>query len=222
MINTTIIEMNKMLENTLYMEHGEYKRLKYPVIAIKEIIVNAIIHRDYSLNDDIHIIIYDDRIEIKSPGKLPGYITSKNIYDERFSRNPVIVRLLHKLPNPPNHDIGEGLDTAKNQLHQVGLVPPEIEDKNNAVIVTIRHTRIASLEKILFGIYHENLNERVTNKMLRQASGENDINKVKKTLQRFRSDKLIEVADANASVFKYEYVITEAGKEYMKRNFDFE
>ena len=69
----------------------------------------------YSLNDDIHVKIYDNRIEVISPGKLPRYMTVGNIYDERFSRNPNLVRLLQNLPDPVNHDIGEGLDTARNE-----------------------------------------------------------------------------------------------------------
>ena len=91
-------------------------RLQYPSEALKEILVNAVIHRDYSLNDDIHVRVFDNRVEVQSPGKLPGYMSLDNLYDERFSRNPNIVRMLHNLPNPVNHDIGEGMDTAKNEL----------------------------------------------------------------------------------------------------------
>ncbi|WP_228509283.1 hypothetical protein [Xanthomonas phaseoli] len=54
---------------------------------------------------------------------MPGYMTVENLYEERFSRNPNVVRMLHNLPNPVNHDIGEGLDTAKNELKRAGLVP---------------------------------------------------------------------------------------------------
>ena len=88
--------------------------MKYPSDAISEVVVNAVIHRDYSLSDDIHIKVFDNRVEVISPGKLPGYITLDNIYEERFSRNPNLVRMLHNLPDPVNHDIGEGLDTARN------------------------------------------------------------------------------------------------------------
>ena len=90
MINRTLNAIDSMLEDTLYNIEGAFRRSKYPTSAIKEVIVNAVIHRDYSLSDDIHVIIFDNRIEIKSPGKLPGYITINNIYDERYSRNPIL------------------------------------------------------------------------------------------------------------------------------------
>jgi ATP-dependent DNA helicase RecG len=88
------------------------EKIHYPPEAIHEIVTNAVIHRDYSINDDIHVRIFDDRIEVSSPGGLPGYVTVKNILSERYARNPKIVRLLNKFKNPPNKDIGEGLNTA--------------------------------------------------------------------------------------------------------------
>lgn len=213
LINKTIISIDKMLEDTLYNIDGKYKKSKYPTIAIKEVLVNAIIHRDYSLSDDIHVIIYDNRIEIKSPGKLPGFITVENIYEERYSRNPNIVRMLHKLPEPPNHDIGEGLNTVKNELHQVGLVPPEIIETENSVVIVIRHTKIATIEQVVRDLFRENPNRSITNRKVREASGENDINIVKKSLQRLRKTGYIQLKEEGVNAFKYEYVLGNVGKE---------
>ena len=212
-IDDTLLAIDKILENTLYNIDGQFVKRKYPTTAIKEVVVNAIIHRDYSLSDDIHIIIYDNRIEVKSPGKLPGFITVKNIYDERYSRNPNIVRLLHKLPNPPNHDIGEGLNTVKNELRLVGLVEPEIIEKENAVVVIIKHTQIATLEQIVRDMFVENPKRSITNKQIREASGELDINVVKKKLQRLRKENYIKVKNANVNAFKYEYILSDRGKK---------
>src|SRR5262249_7489720 len=72
------------------------KKLEYPPEAIWETLVNAVIHRDYSISDDIHILIFDNRIEILSPGKLPGYVSIENILDARFSRNSKMVRTLNR------------------------------------------------------------------------------------------------------------------------------
>lgn len=213
MIDRTLHAIDVMLEDTLYNIQGAFRRSKYPTNAIKEIIVNAVIHRDYSLSDDIHVIIYDNRIEIKSPGKLPGYITVDNIYDERYSRNPNIVRLLHNLPNPPNHDIGEGLNTVRNELHDVGLVPPEINETDNSVVVTIKHTRIATIEQIVRDLFREDPKRSITNGLVRDASGELDINIVKKRLQRLRKAGYIKVKNPSVSAFKYEYVLDKVGRE---------
>ncbi|MEP0872699.1 hypothetical protein NDA01_23040 [Trichocoleus desertorum AS-A10] len=140
---------------------------------------------------------------MQSPGRLPGYVTLKNIIDERYSRNPNIVRMLHKLPNPPNHDIGEGLNTAYNAMRKAGLVEPEIRELENAVLVIVEHRRIASLEDAIIEYLEDN--DTVTNKIVRQLTGEDSENKVKKALQKLRRDGVIEVVDSSVSVYKYSY-----------------
>ena len=84
----------------------------YPDETLHEIITNAVLHRDYSIPSDIHIRIYDNRVEVQSPGTLPGHVTTQNILDEQAARNPRLVRLINKFPNAPNKDVGEGLNTA--------------------------------------------------------------------------------------------------------------
>lgn len=180
-------------------------KMQYPADAIQEVLVNAVLHRDYSLNDDIHVKIFDDRIEVTSPGKLPGYMTIENIYEERYSRNPNLVRMLHNLPNPLNHDIGEGLDTVKNELRKVGLVPPTFVEKENTFVVIMRHQKLASLEDVIFEYFKDNPNGYITNKLIRQLSGESNINKVKTALQKLRADKKIEVVDDSVAAFYYQY-----------------
>jgi ATP-dependent DNA helicase RecG len=125
---------------------GKYVKFKYPYSALKELVVNAIIHRDYSLNDDIHIKIFNDRIEIQSPGVLPGYITEGNIFEEHFSRNPKIVRLISKLPDKINYDIGEGLSTVFEEVKIAGLARPEIRSNSNSVLVTINNKSLNAID----------------------------------------------------------------------------
>ncbi len=167
--------------------------------------MNAVIHRDYSLNDDIHVRIFDNRIEIQSPGRLPGYMTIQNIYDERFSRNPNIVRMLHNVPNPVNHDIGEGLDTAKNELKKAGLVDPVFEEKENAFVVVIKHQKIASIEDVIINYFEENPTAELSNKLVRQLSGEDDMQKVKLALQKLRASGHIKPVDEHATAFNFKY-----------------
>lgn len=218
-IHDAIKEVSIILSSVPYSVGGKLVKLKYPTEAIKEILVNAVIHRDYSLSDDIHIRIYDNRIEVQSPGRLPGYITVNNIYDERFSRNPNIVRILHNLPDPVNHDIGEGLDTARNELRKAGLVAPEIKQLENAVLVTIKHQRIASLEDIILEFLGDEQNKMITNKEVRELSGEDDVNKIKKAFQKLRKQKLIvpENEEAHAFKFRYQLAKNKPPKEVEKK-----
>ncbi len=213
-INQVITLVDKLLQGVSVSVGGKLRPAKYPAAALKELLVNAVIHRDYSLNDDIHVRIYDNRIEIQSPGRLPGYITKDNILEERYARNPNIVRCLHKLPDPPNFDIGEGLNTAYNLLREAGLVEPNIEELGNGVRVTVLHKRIASLTDIAKEYLADN--DTVTNKILRELSGEDSENKVKKALQKLREEGLIEPIDPKASAFKFEYRLTAAGRAVLR------
>lgn len=181
-INKVIQWVNAVLKNVSYIDNGKMKPLKYPAEALKELLVNAVIHRDYSINDDIHVRIFDDRIEIQSPGRFPGYITRENIRSDRFSRNTQLVKFLHKLPNPPNKDIGEGLDHAFNEMSRAGLVAPDIREKDNSVCVTVRHKKIASVGECV--INYLKANETISARIAAELSGEGSRAKVNKTLKK--------------------------------------
>ena len=66
------------------------ERVIYPRESIHEIITNAVLHRDYSVNDEIHIRVFDNRIEVQSPGTLAGHVTVSNI----VTAHPVPARVL--------------------------------------------------------------------------------------------------------------------------------
>ncbi|WP_027711897.1 ATP-binding protein [Dickeya chrysanthemi] len=201
----TIEKVKEYVDGASFKDGDNLVKLSYPADALKEILVNAVIHRDYSLNDDVHVKVYDNRIEVLSPGRLPGYMTIENLYEERFSRNPNLVRLLHRLPNPVNHDIGEGLDTAKNELRKAGLVAPEFEERGNNFIVTVKHQTIASIEDVIMKYFYDNPDGHLTNKLARQLSGEDDMQKVKKALQKLRGDGKIKPLDPDAHAFRFKY-----------------
>jgi ATP-dependent DNA helicase RecG len=147
MVKTAVAETVRQVEEIPVLEKGSgFANVTYPREALHEIITNALIHRDYAVNDDVHVRIFENRIEVQSPGSLPGHITPKNILDERFSRNPMVVRLLNKFPDAPNKDVGEGLNTAFAAMRNLELTDPVIEDTGSSVLVIIRHESLASPE----------------------------------------------------------------------------
>jgi len=98
---------------------------RYPERVIKEAITNSIIHRDYRLNQDIKICIFDNRIEFISPGVFPGRINAANIARSgSFARNPLIASNLREFPEPPNIDAGEGVKMMFNLMQSNNLFPP--------------------------------------------------------------------------------------------------
>lgn len=158
--------------------------IRYPNETLHEIITNAVLHRDYSIASDIHIRVFDNRVEVESPGILPGHITTKNILIEQFARNGAIVRLINKFPNPPNKDVGEGLNTAFQAMRALRLKDPTIEDRENSVVVFIRHERLASPEEAVVA-YLESHNE-INNSTARKITGITSENKVKEVFYRLR------------------------------------
>jgi ATP-dependent DNA helicase RecG len=106
-IYSAVVTTKRITEEISSLGTEGLERIEYSTDAIHEINTNAVIHRDYSINDDVHVRIFDNRIEVQSPGPLPGHVTIANILEERAARNPKVVRLLNKFRNPPNKDVGK-------------------------------------------------------------------------------------------------------------------
>ena len=174
---------------TKWTEHGA-EMVSYPPETLHEIITNAVLHRDYSIADDISIRIFDDRVEVESPGTLPGHITVSNILKERFARNPTIVRLINKFPNPPNKDIGEGLRTAFDAMNKMRLRNPEIRQGGQSVTVYIRHTKLESAEDAV--MEYLKTQPQITNSKGRDLTGIRSENTMKEVFVRLAKKNLIE------------------------------
>jgi ATP-dependent DNA helicase RecG len=193
----------RIMRGVTFNVAGRYEALRYPPVAIHEIVTNAVLHRDYAIKDDIRINIYDNRIEVISPGRLPGHITLSNILEERYARNPKIVRLLNKLPDPPNKDIGEGLETTFRSMRDARLKPPVIEELENSVRVTLRHESIASAEEQI--VEYLELHGTIRNSDARRLTGIGSENAMKRIFERMRKNQLIEPVDSRAAKAKYSY-----------------
>ncbi|MGQ9910087.1 MAG: ATP-binding protein [Candidatus Flexifilum sp.] len=100
---------------------------EYPMEAARELVVNAVAHRNYSLTGDtIRLFIFKDRMEVTSPGGLPGPVTVSNIKDERFSRNPIIVQVLSDLGFIER--LGYGVDRVIDLMRERKLREPQFTE----------------------------------------------------------------------------------------------
>lgn len=107
---------------------------EYPEFAWKEAIVNAVVHRSYSLRGaDIQIKMFDDHLEIISPGRFPGLINEENIKDTHYSRNPRIARVAGELGFVK--ELGEGINRIINEMSTAKLPPPVITEKASAEVL---------------------------------------------------------------------------------------
>jgi ATP-dependent DNA helicase RecG len=180
----------EIVEGIPILAENGLEKINYPKDTIHEIITNAIIHRDYSINDSVHIRIFNNRIEIVSPGTLPAHVTEKNFLRTRFSRNPTIVNLINKFPNAPNKNIGEGLNTAFNAMRKLNLRVPKLSQENNYVSVVIKHERLAKSEELI--MEYLRTNAEVTNKIAREVCFIGSENVVKNIFIKLMANNQIE------------------------------
>ena len=128
---------------------------EYPSFAVREAIVNAVCHRDYRLSGRrVEIRMYEDRLEVISPGGLPGYITLDNIVEEHFSRNPRMVAGLFQWGYI--EELGLGIDRMIEEMLQHGHAAPDFEAKPYSFTVRLHNT----LERAPVKGWPSNMNER--------------------------------------------------------------
>lgn len=110
---------------------------EYPMGVVREAIVNAVAHRDYSVRGEgIRLLMYSNRLEVYSPGRLPGHVTLDNLKDERYSRNEAIVAVLSDMGYIER--LGYGIDRMITAMKEHGLPEPIFEETAAGFKVTLR------------------------------------------------------------------------------------
>lgn len=190
-IKAAVQKSTEIIESVRVSTPSGLATVAYPSTALHEVITNAVLHRDYSIADDIHIRIFDNRVEVMSPGTLPAHITPENILNERFARNGAIVRLINKFPNPPNKDVGEGLNTAFNAMREMKLKPPVVSQDGGYVKVILKHEALATPEELILDFLKTH--DQIRNKEARDICFIGSENKMKRTIQTMIANGLLEL-----------------------------
>jgi ATP-dependent DNA helicase RecG len=107
----------------------------YPEGAIRELLMNAVMHRNYNSNSPIRFYAFADHIEIQSPGGLYGESTQQNFPTRNSYRNPVVAEALKYLGFV--NRFGYGVQRAQALLHENGNSPAEFEFDEHSVLVKI-------------------------------------------------------------------------------------
>ena len=165
------------------LEGGSFHpKYLYPDYALQEAITNAVIHRDYSVQNDIQVRIFDNRIEFENPGRFAGHITLANILRERFARNPIILRTLNRFRKAPNLDIGEGVKRMFEAMQQANLIDPvyDVPPDHYFVKVTFYNEGRDIWEQVSHWLERHG---RITNRAFRQLTGEQDSVRASRALQ---------------------------------------
>ncbi|WP_031550553.1 ATP-binding protein [Oribacterium sp. FC2011] len=125
----------QMKEKTYLGSNGIFvTEEEYSEFVRTEIVVNAATHRDYGIKGtDIQIKMFDDRLEVDSPGNFAGMVKKENIRYTHFSRNPKIAAFLKDYGYVKEY--GEGVDRMCKELEAVGL-PDPVYDNNTFILKT--------------------------------------------------------------------------------------
>lgn len=117
-------------------------RTEYPISAIREAVLNALIHRDYSQYTEgtpVQIDFFTDRLEIHSPGSLYGRMTVEQLGIEHPDlRNPALAVMTEVLTGAENRY--SGIPTIRNAMADYGLPEPKFENRRNEFVVTLYNT----------------------------------------------------------------------------------
>ncbi len=118
------------------------ERPQYPMLALRELTVNAIAHRDYSISESsIRVTMLRNQIEWVSPGRLPPGVTIETILDHQFARNSTLLRLLFQRSYVEK--MGQGLDTVFAECRRLDLPLPSMRETSNSFIIGIRGHDVA-------------------------------------------------------------------------------
>lgn len=189
-----------------------------PEWAFQEAVTNAVIHRNYYIQDDIQIRIFDDHIEIESPGTYPGFVTPQNIRTERFARNPIIQRTLNRFENSPNLDIGEGVDRMfkvmeENNLYEPVYFPATLRS-NSVLLILFNKYKVDYWDTV-----NKYLNENITitNSEARKITGIKDTIKMSRLLKSWVTQKLLTKVESDyRGDTAYMKISTDISKPFAK------
>ncbi len=115
-------------------------RWDYPMTAVREVILNALIHRDYSIHTEgmpIQLLIFEDRFEVRSPGGLYGRLRIDQLGKiQPDTRNPVLAVAMEVLGETENRY--SGIPTMRRELEQAGMPEPEFREERGTFVVCFR------------------------------------------------------------------------------------
>ena len=155
---------------------------EYPEFAWLEGIVNAVVHREYAMTGNyIRVTMYDDRLEILSPGKLPNLVTVNNIQETRFSRNPHIGRVRTEFGLC--REVNEGVKRIYADMKEHNLDAPVYTENDQAVTLILKNN-----------IEQRHIKEKISAKSGVESGVDFGADSIEKILNEIRKNEKISIA----------------------------
>lgn len=163
MLDETIGFINRNMKvKTIINSNGKREdKSEYPIVAVREVILNALMHRDYSIYTEgspIRLNIFKDRLEITNPGGLYGKLSVDSLGQvHSSSRNQTLTNILEVLGVAENRY--SGIPTIKSQMKKFNLPSPEFIERRGVFVVTLRNSEKEIIEKFDTGSKDKNREE---------------------------------------------------------------
>jgi ATP-dependent DNA helicase RecG len=190
---------------------------QFPPGAVREALVNAVAHRDYSVRGEgIRVSLFSDRLEVYSPGRLPGHVTLQNIAEERYSRNESLVQVLADYGMIER--LGYGINRMLRQMAEAGLPPPAFRETAAGFLVTLTGqpldemspegldtrdwARLGLNERQIAALIHLAAEHRITNRDLQERYADVSAESIRRDLADLvERGMLLKVGDKRATYY---------------------
>lgn len=141
------VRRNNRTSTIIDKESGQRAdRYDFPLTALREAVLNALIHRDYSIHTErmpVRVAIFDDRLEVSSPGGLFGHTRAETLgVEQPDTRNPIIAAAMELLGETENRY--SGIPTMRRELAEADMPPPEFVNRRGTFTVIFRKTKTLS------------------------------------------------------------------------------
>jgi len=138
------MRQSTLIEGILHRDISEY-----PEEAVREALINAIAHRDYSpymVGSQVRIEMFADRLEIMTPGGLFGPVNESNLESTQSTRNQLLMRILSEIGLVENR--GSGIEAMLTSLREAHLEPPRFQDTRTYFTVTFSNQTLLDPETV--------------------------------------------------------------------------
>lgn len=132
-----VVIKNNMLTPSVINGLKREEREEYPMIVMREAIVNSLVHRNYSISGSkIRVLMYNDRIEFRSPGRLPNTVTIEKMkIGVSYARNPFLVKYMENMRYIDQ--LGRGIPMILKKMNELGAREPLLMEQGEEFILII-------------------------------------------------------------------------------------
>jgi len=140
------------------------ERPELPEAALREAVVNALAHRDYRSNANVQIYIFEDRVEIVSPGGLPAGMTPELLGIKSIPRNPLLFGMLYRMNAV--EQVGSGIRRIREICCDYGITEPEYEISENWVTITFARSKLVDGVRVVTEELSPKISDKISDKIL--------------------------------------------------------